>query len=293
MSKVTFEMTVQLGNIIVLPELEQFIIYRSDEEVQSLKQQILNEGQVRDPIVLWNSPSEGQVLVDGFTRLRACKLLNKETGGFTSIKAVLMDFDSLDEVKLWMAINQMNRRNLTEDQRTYEIGRLYSTLNKKHAVESYLKLTGAGALSSNGSATRAELLAAHFKLNEKTIRRAADYAVGIDKIRSLDATLADTILRGDGDKLNQKFITAFGEFKGEIKKPLSPERIIYYAKLRLKKVQAAQTEVDQLRSALKLSFNKFLSSPTADTQQELSHAAEAYRQAIAQNESQLKSLKVA
>lgn len=292
MSKITFEMIVQLSNIVVLPELEQFIPYRSNEEILSLKEQIKAEGLIRDPIVLWNHPEHGQVLIDGFSRRRACKLLNEETGGFGSLKAVLMDFTNITEVKLWMTINQMTRRNLSEDQRSYEIGRLYKTLKDKNSVESYLRIKGfdtAGIEKENTENTRAKMLAEHFNVSEKTVRRAAEYAVGLDKIRKYNKDLADQILLGlpyEGPKLTQKIVTAFGASTTRIESALTASQVLRFSRSRREVKEGTQGS----KNALLEVFKKFQSSPTKEHYNALVQAAELHMRASGSED---KALKVA
>ncbi len=92
-------------NLIINEELRSIIPPLAAEEREALGKSILNEG-VRDPIIVW-----GKTIVDGHNRYEICE----ELGIFPEI--MYIDFDSIEDAKVWMIDNQLGRRNLTDGQK--------------------------------------------------------------------------------------------------------------------------------------------------------------------------------
>lgn len=82
------------------PEFKSLIPPLTAEEYAALEQSILADG-CRDAIVTWNG-----IIVDGHNRYEICTTHN------VPFKTVSYNFDSRDEVKEWMILNQLARRNL-------------------------------------------------------------------------------------------------------------------------------------------------------------------------------------
>lgn len=90
-------------------ELESLCPALTADELALLEKSIDDEG-CRDEIVLW--ANHDKTVIDGHNRYRICQKLGKP------YKTLSLQFDSKDEVKLWMLRNQMGRRNLTDSQRS-------------------------------------------------------------------------------------------------------------------------------------------------------------------------------
>lgn len=89
-------------NITIDKEFKSLIPALTDDEYKGLEQSILSEG-CRDALVLW-----GDILVDGHNRYEIC------TKHGIAFNTVQKDFDSRDDVMLWMIDTQRARRNLNE-----------------------------------------------------------------------------------------------------------------------------------------------------------------------------------
>ena len=94
------------------PEFSSLIPPLTPEEFSGLEQSIINEG-CRDAIILWNN-----IIIDGHNRYKICKEHN------IPFRTQTKDFESRDDVILWMFRNQLSRRNLNDFQRI-EIVRSY------------------------------------------------------------------------------------------------------------------------------------------------------------------------
>lgn len=93
-------------NIIIDQEFKALIPQLSAEERAQLESNILADG-CRDPLVVW-----GCVLIDGHNRYDIC------TQHGLPFEVVQREFDSREDVVVWMVDNQRGRRNLNDFQRT-------------------------------------------------------------------------------------------------------------------------------------------------------------------------------
>ena len=106
----------------ILPEIEENLFPLQPEEFKFLEESILAEG-VRDALVVW--PKDGDlILVDGHNRYRIAKQHD------IPFEIKEKHFNDLDEVLEWVDFNQLGRRNLIDEQRSYVLGRLYERRKK-------------------------------------------------------------------------------------------------------------------------------------------------------------------
>lgn len=89
--------------IVIAPELKNMIVPLLPEEYAQLEENILAEG-CRDPLVLWYD-----VLIDGHNRYEIC-----QRHGLKYATVQKDDLVSLDDAKLWLAKNQLGRRNIND-----------------------------------------------------------------------------------------------------------------------------------------------------------------------------------
>ena len=89
----------------IIGELRELIPPLQLEEFSNLEQSIINEG-CRDSLIIWND-----TIIDGHNRYEICQKYNVE---FTTKN---MEFENINDVKLWMINNQFARRNLPMHQR--------------------------------------------------------------------------------------------------------------------------------------------------------------------------------
>jgi len=172
----------------ILPEIEENLFPLQPEELKLLEESILSEG-VRDALVVW--PKDGElILVDGHNRYRIAKQHD------IPFEIKEKHFNDLDEVLEWVDFNQLGRRNLIDEQRNYVLGRLYE--RRKKRIGRPAEDEKVDKLSTfHGSAATAKEIAQQSGINEKTVRRAADFAIAIDKVKELDPEAAGKILQGE------------------------------------------------------------------------------------------------
>ena len=107
------------------PEFEEKIPPLTDDEFQQLENNILADGIVINPIIVWNG-----VIVDGHNRYRIVSKYPHIT--FTTCEK---DFSDRYEAIAWICKNQLGRRNLTPNQKKYLIGKQYEAEKASHGGE--------------------------------------------------------------------------------------------------------------------------------------------------------------
>jgi 16S rRNA G966 N2-methylase RsmD len=176
--------TCSFVNLNVHHEIESLLLPLSGEELKFLEESILKEG-IRDPLVVWSHNGE-HILLDGHHRLKIA-----EKHGL-NYKVVEKNFETLEEAKLWVLTNQLGRRNLTDEQRTYIIGKRYLIMKKSSRGFEDRNLSEGQFVQRTS-----EQICSSVGLNERTVRRAADFAEVVDKIRKVKPTVAEKILKGE------------------------------------------------------------------------------------------------
>ena len=168
-----------MTNIIIRHSFRDVLPKLTTEEFTALETAILAEG-IRDPLVLWND-----ILVDGHNRYEiACK------HGLT-YKTVNMQFESDIDAEIWIRGNQSARRNFTDEQRAYNIGKLYELNKKKQGgtgANQYTEQRGQSVLS----AKTAEDIGKQFNISGKTVKRFGQYSKAVDSLPEIK----DKVLSG-------------------------------------------------------------------------------------------------
>lgn len=139
-------------HIVIDPEFEALIPPLTGEEYNQLKENIYNNGGLRDPIVLWCDPSQwlnagpkereangceyDYLVIDGHNRWKILDELHKEhPGEYFKWNWITEPFENRTEAMAWMIRNQLGRRNLPN----YERARLALRLKEAIAAEAKAK----------------------------------------------------------------------------------------------------------------------------------------------------------
>ena len=130
---ITGTMTVSENapDFIIDPELQAMVAPLTTDEATILKENIIIDGTVREPLTVW-----GGTIVDGHHRWA---ILQRNP----DIPFVIqrMEFPGKWAAIEWMCSNQLGRRNVTTEQKTYLIGKLYEA--RKKSVGAQAKNTNA------------------------------------------------------------------------------------------------------------------------------------------------------
>ena len=108
-------------NLKIDPEFQSQIPPLTDDEFKQLEENILKEGKLISPLIVWNN-----TLVDGHNRYEIVQEHPE-----ISFSTMPLPFESREEVLAWIRKNQLGRRNLTPEQKKFLIGKQYSVEHRK------------------------------------------------------------------------------------------------------------------------------------------------------------------
>ena len=108
-------------NLKIDPEFQSQIPPLTDDEFKQLEENILKEGKLVSPLIVWNN-----TLVDGHNRYA---ILQKHPEIYFS--TMPLRFANREEALAWICKNQLGRRNLTPEQKKFLIGKQYSVEHRK------------------------------------------------------------------------------------------------------------------------------------------------------------------
>lgn len=181
------------------PEFQNKIPPISEDEFRQLRENIISAGEVYEPLVVWK---EENILVDGHNRW---KVIQERPEVEWRIRE--MDFPDKWAAFDWMYKNQLGRRNLTDEQRTYMIGKMYEARKKSSGGQvgndnAAKRDAQSGQLVSTADKDKHGVsgeLAIELNVGRNTVRRAEKFAKGIDKLREVNPEAADKVLNGKAD----------------------------------------------------------------------------------------------
>lgn len=206
------------------PEFENKIPPIGEAEFQQLRENILAAGEVYEPLVVWDG-----ILVDGHNRWKVIRE-NPEVKWRTRN----MEFADKWAAFEWMYKNQLGRRNLTDEQRTYMVGKMYEARKNSHGGDRrsvVVSTTQNGRLKTATEIKQgtAGEIARDIGVGNNTVIRAEKFAKGVDALREVSPAAADKILDGktgatkaDVGELataEPEIIEAFAQAVNEGKKP--------------------------------------------------------------------------
>ena len=108
-------------NLKIDPEFQSQIPPLTDDEFKQLEENILKEGKLLSPLIVWNN-----TLVDGHNRYA---ILQKHPEIYFS--TMPLRFENREEAVAWICKNQLGRRNLTPEQKKFLVGKQYSIEHRK------------------------------------------------------------------------------------------------------------------------------------------------------------------
>jgi hypothetical protein len=170
-------------------EFQSLLPALTDEESAALESSIEAEG-CRDALIAW-----GDTLVDGHNRYEIC---NRRGFEYTVRQ---MDFDSREDVIIWICANQNARRNITLEQKAYLLGKRYEAEKKKQAGNPTGRNQYTEECAQSGHITgpnrTAKRIAAELDIGSNTVRRAADFSRAVDTLAADSPTIKRKILSGE------------------------------------------------------------------------------------------------
>lgn len=154
-----------------------------------LRESLVGEG-CREPLIAWGHDGK-YVLLDGHNRLALCTAENISYE--VDIKST-EDIPDREAAIAWILRNQLGRRNLTQEQFTLYLGKLYNAQKAAHGGDRKSSaqnehLIGAGK-------TTAEKLAEEHGVSAATVRRAGEFAEAVEKAKEQDPDIEQEVVKG-------------------------------------------------------------------------------------------------
>lgn len=176
------------------PEFEQQIPPLKPEELQQLEKNILEDGVILNPLILWNG-----TLVDGHNRYHIA-----EKHPHIQYTTVEKDFPDRYSVIAWICKNQLGRRNLDEVQRTYLLGKQYDAEKMSHGGERQTERNEDGTFTASvhsehlrtADKTRDKIAKEH-NVSPSTVHRAHDFAKSVDIADELSPGFKNQLFAGE------------------------------------------------------------------------------------------------
>jgi hypothetical protein len=168
------------------PEFAALCPRPTEEEEANLTAKLQAEG-CTEPLALWSQAP--QPIIDGHTRYRICGKLG------IAFETRTVDLPDRAAVVDWVIVNQLGRRNLTDEGKSYLRGKRYLLEKKAHGGDRKSEETKSSGQNVHPFTKTAEAIAAECKVDEKTIRRDANYAEALDRIaEAVDTETKQAIL---------------------------------------------------------------------------------------------------
>lgn len=170
------------------PEFEAKCPPLTDDELSQLEENILEEGLVLMPLIVWND-----TIVDGHNRYRIAQA-HPGIGFRTHEK----QFSNRYEALSWICKNQLGRRNLTPQQKKYLIGQRYKAEKQIHGGDR--KSEQAKSSSQNGNLISplktCDRIAEETNTSKNYVIRAEHFSDGIDAAEEVLPGIKNDLLLG-------------------------------------------------------------------------------------------------
>ena len=184
---------MDLNDLRIDPEFEEKIPPLTEDEFLLLEQNIVADGEVLDPLIIWNN-----TILDGHNRYR---ILKKHPE--IPFKTYPKDFSDKYAAIAWICNNQLGRRNLTPEQRRYLIGKRYEAEKASHGGprDNERSATGQFTASLSGEDLRlpertSEKIAAETNTSRSFVENAERFAKGVDAAEAVVPGIRTEILSG-------------------------------------------------------------------------------------------------
>lgn len=185
---------LKLSSLKIDPEFSAQILPLSFEELQQLEMNMIRDGKLTDPIIVWN-----KTILDGHNRYN---ILRKHS--FIEYEIKEMEFSSRQEALIWICNHQLGRRNLTPERRKYLIGKRYE-MEKQVSQNRGNQYTSAKkdatdqndpCQNKSGSHVTRQRIANETGTSEGYVQRAEKYMNGVEAADEAASGAREEILNG-------------------------------------------------------------------------------------------------
>ena len=179
-------------NLKIDPEFQSQISPLTDDEFKQLEENILKEGKLLSPLIVWNN-----TLVDGHNRYT---ILQKHPE--ICFSTMPLRFANREEALAWICKNQLGRRNLSPEQKRYLLGKQYEAEKKAAKIfrgnqYTLAKKSGGDHGDNHHSGKKTcDRIAEENGVSKDTVFRASKYMKGVEIAEGLMPGLKQSILSG-------------------------------------------------------------------------------------------------
>lgn len=198
------------NKVVILDELEEWIPPLSENNRDLLRLSIKDEG-LRDPIIVWKK-GDHYVIVDGHNRYR----ILEEEGILDKLKVNIMSFNDINEVKEYMLVLQLGRRNLSPFVQDMLIKRL---------MDIRVGQQGVNRFTSKSNVTKD--LAKEQKTSVASLYLAKYRAEALEHIKKSSTDFYNRIISGEAN-IKKKELVEVGKRIDEFTQPIMNEDSLYY-----------------------------------------------------------------
>ena len=204
-----------MTNIIIDPEFQNKIPHLSEEEFSGLRDDILADGYVRDPLTVWE---ETGILLDGHNRWKVI------TENWDLLKdSFRVDYRSMPDrwaAIAWICANQLHRHNMNDLQRAKLIQEEYDARKRTIGAadgfrgNQYKKVVSEENLhlpNEKAPKLRTEIAKEH-NINEGTVQSSVEWGRGLDAAEEVAPGIRDAVLSGE-EKHAKRDIAALRNIK--------------------------------------------------------------------------------
>ena len=205
-----------MRQLIVDPEFQKQIPPLTSEELDQLEKNILHEGQVLDPIIVWND-----IILDGHNRYQIVQ-------GHPEIKFDVksLEFEDRNQAQIWICLHQLGRRNLTHEQKKYLMGMRYEIEKASHGASNGFRgnsHTKDLVSYQNGNLLKTERtcdrIAKELNVGRSTVIRANEFAKGLTAAEEVSPGILQEVLSGSV-KATQDEVSALARASPDTRKEL-------------------------------------------------------------------------
>ena len=187
-------------NLKIDPEFQSQIPPLTDDEFKQLEENILKEGKLLSPLIVWNN-----TLVDGHNRYA---ILQKHPEIYFS--TMPLRFENREEAIAWICRNQLGRRNLSPEQKRYLLGKQYEAEKKAAKIfrgnQYTLAKKSGGTHDDNHHSGKktCDRIAEENGVSRASVLRASHYTRGIDIADNLSPGIKQKVFSGEVKFTNEE-----------------------------------------------------------------------------------------
>ena len=187
-------------NLKIDPEFQSQIPPLTDDEFKQLEENILKEGKLISPLIVWNN-----TLVDGHNRYA---ILQKHPEIYFS--TMPLRFENREEAIAWICRNQLGRRNLSPEQKRYLLGKQYEAEKKAAKIfrgnQYTLAKKSGGTHDDNHHSGKktCDRIAEENGVSRASVLRASHYTRGIDIADNLSPGIKQKVFSGEVKLTNEE-----------------------------------------------------------------------------------------